>query len=168
MMRKCPKCNFTFSRAKVVNKIRHCPTCNTPLYYKGQETILLDDKLAVDEALQMVSTCIEKREGVKPFPDASDTARERKFAYDILERCKVFLQKNDAPIGVREFFIGLFKFILDNSWWYEHIKSILQLKNSISKLAMEYYSIIRSNLAITSSLTESHNALSGTVMVYAS
>lgn len=166
-MRTCPKCHFTFNKARVQHKTRHCPTCGAPLFYQGKDTILLADKLAVDEVMAKVSHCIEIREGVIPFPDAKDTARERKFAYDILARCKVFLERNKALIEPHKFFVGLFEFILNNPWWEEHIKSILQLKNAISKLAVEYYSELRSRLNINQSLESSHLALAGTIGAYA-
>lgn len=155
MLRTCPQCSNEFTRAKRKNKIAHCPHCQTALFYpngkmKGQ-TILYADKEDVDYAIRHVC------EAHEDFGTYGPNA-ERYFAYDILFRCKKYLERRGGIAGYdyHRFFRELIDYILSDQWWHDHLKSLLMLKNRIANFAKEFYDLVyarvtnSTNMSITS------------------
>lgn len=142
MMKICPNCLFQFHQRKQ----GCCPKCQKQIEWACGKMRLSEDKETVNLILEKIKLHVEKRDGViLPF-EPSEYSRERKMAYDLVDRATIFLnaQKEKISITVRDFLLGLFDFILSQKRWYaERIDSLTMLYNKISDLAKEYYQLLR-------------------------
>ena len=143
-MRICPFCHSQIKRSIIVDKSsgkRQCRECNHLVFFsKKNQVIPYADKECVDSAVEILAQHVSSRDDAEKFPDYSYFTSERLFAYDLLSRSKVFLERNNlsSDISYQDFFIGLLKYILSIPWWAEHIESLLMLRDAISQYAKEF------------------------------
>lgn len=73
------------------------------------------------------------------------TARERKFAYDLIDWAKNFLNGAEADLGMtpQGFVWGMVNYILsddcDDGWWAANMQSLLQIYNKKNRIAWSYW-----------------------------
>lgn len=158
MKRICPKCTHEFARAKRKDKVPHCPSCDVAMYYptgklKGK-TLLYEDKEDVDYAIKRV--CEAHEDFGTHGPNA-----ERHFAYDMLFRCKVYLERRGQIMDYHKFFRGLIDYILEQKWWKDNLKSLIMLKNRIANFAKEFYDLQSAEMTVETSLDATSNSWMG-------
>lgn len=146
-MKTCPSCSNDFYR-----RVKDCcPLCHTPLLLINGILRITEDKLIVDAVMTKIKEHIKERDHVEmPFVDR-ESNRERKFAYELIDRTKRFLsaQREKVAISVREFVLGLIDYILSLPRIARKINSLLYLYNAITDLARDYFLMLREQ-AITS------------------
>lgn len=151
----CPFCETTFVRASRV-KVEgttgnECPGCGKILYYRQvnshKEAIPIEDKLAMDRIFGLIAA----QNGF----DAESSAREKKFAYDLIDKVKRFLGSEPLDVGLtpQEFAESMIDFVLSNpdmanQWfgWDFRLPSLLYIANHKTRLMRHYHDyLVREN-----------------------
>lgn len=150
--RQCPSCEHVFSRCKSENnhpsghRRKLCPNCGLELYYpqsirmRGQ-TILMADKEAASLIVEIVEEHISHREQVIFVYDGNERNVEIIHAYALIDRSKTFLkrQNNDLGLSAHTFTVELVQAVLKDRYWRENLVSLRQLRNDISKIAVDLF-----------------------------
>lgn len=146
-MKTCPACSKQYTRRA---KGGFCPHCSVELYVSvGGVVRLKEDKETVDAILDVLNDHLDRLSNQTRTFEVGENSRERKFAYDLLERTKVYLSKQNAAVSVtaRDFLIGFLKYVLSIPWWSQNLRSLVQLNNRLPELVREYWAKLRNQLA---------------------
>lgn len=146
----CPHCSLEFSRSTKKDhpdfgKVNHCPHCSQPIFYRKQKSKVIEVvpykyKYLVDWIIARLNQHWSEISGFA-YDLAEATAKERKFAYDLVEFIDKFLVGAYRDVGddLVSFIKGFMEFILSRDWWRTNLKSLCMLKNKRSSLVHEYY-----------------------------
>ena len=141
LKRVCPFCYEEFGRAKVIDKIRHCPLCGVAVHYRADGRVVpYDEKAAIDKAIAIVN-CHLKADLTEAMP------RERKFLYDLLDYMRKWLKDRPLDLGksVYDFLVAFVSWVTEDKYWGQVIESartILVIYNNKSRLIERYFQVL--------------------------
>ncbi len=144
-IKNCPYCQYLFKRARVQNNSRYCPACNKKFHYVNGEVITtreyekyLTDKQCADDLVALLVDRIKESSGIEL--DIHDLIAEKKFAYQLLERAKKFIdaQPDNFNVTPQEFIQEVIATMLKDNYW-SSVTSLLFLTNYISQFAIKIW-----------------------------
>lgn len=156
----CPDCKLSFEKAPKVwverfnKKVNTCPYCSIPIFYRkeGRRTtvILYDDKYCAEMLIKIKNDNMSQVTGMN-WDDGAATGREWKFAYEMIDWGRRFLEGAEFDLGwsVYEFLENWLRWVIKNDWWKEKLDSLVILRNARQALANDYYQEIARQRGIT-------------------
>ncbi len=152
LTKRCPECGHEFTRSKKRwvtcsgrdVKANMCPRCDIPLFYRkvrgSTVAVLMEDKIATDRIIAITNQHLSEVSDFQ-FDLGESTARERKFAYDLIPWARRFLEGAEIDIGMttEEFLTGWLTWVLEQDWWYDNFRSLLMLTGQKQRLAWDYW-----------------------------
>lgn len=149
MPNKCPYCSIQFSRAITkehpsFGKVKHCPHCHEPVFYRnhrGKKVVVpYLYKDLVDWIIARFNQHLSSMHEFD-FELGEATAKERAFAYDLVDFIARFIGQSYLDIGLNlaAFVKKFVDYVLSLEWWSVNLKSLCQLKNRRNRLVAEFY-----------------------------
>lgn len=146
-MRKCPACKQIFKQCVKADGKVYCPNypaCGVELYFPNStrlrgQTVLAADKDCAQAIVVRLEQHISNRNALIFVYDGSERNGELVHAYALLDRSKTFLKRNNSSMSPHDFTLEVIEQVLGDKYWSEKLVTLRQLRNDISKIAMELY-----------------------------